>query len=102
MSGSQDYYEKRRDVRVKVECPATLRGEAEREWQGAGCINLSASGILLRAHSDYPVGSLIKVQIQPQTRISPGLIAEVEVIRREYHAASRSYHIGARITEVLQ
>ncbi len=95
----QQYEEKRDHIRIRVDCPVTLQAEDGTEDQGT-CINLSAGGILFQAERDYPVGARLWVRMEPKLKLSPGLTARVEIVRQEYLPQSRSYHMGARITEI--
>ncbi len=97
---SQQQYEEKRDhIRIPMDCPVVVQGEDGLKEMGT-CINLSAGGILFQAEHEYPVGTRLWVHMEPKLKLSPGLTARVEVVRREYLPQARSYHMGARITEI--
>ncbi|MDH5301986.1 MAG: PilZ domain-containing protein [Gammaproteobacteria bacterium] len=102
MALGTSYTERRRHLRIPLNCAAKIYGEQKLAWEESTCINLSTSGVLMTCREEIPVGSLMKVHVAPKLRVSSDLMAEVEVVRSEFDAASQNYLLGARITYVMR
>jgi len=100
MALGTSYEERRRHLRIPLNCSARIYGEQQLRWEDSVCINMSSSGVLMTSRSEIVVGSLIKVHVEPKLRVSSDLMAEVEVVRSEYDAAGQRFLLGGRITHV--
>jgi hypothetical protein len=100
MSLGVGYSERRQNLRVPVECEASVYGEGDMAWEGATCVNLSSSGVLVASTSDFALGSMMKVRVKPKLRLSSDLSAEMEVVRTFFDPERQRHMIGARFTYV--
>ena len=100
MSFGIGYGERRQNLRVPVECGASIYGEDEMAWEGAVCVNLSSSGVLIASSSDFELGSMMKVRVEPKLKLSSDLLAEMKVVRKFFDPERQRHMIGARFTHV--
>ncbi|HEB95231.1 MAG TPA: PilZ domain-containing protein [Sedimenticola thiotaurini] len=79
----QEYSEKRRFPRMRVECEARYRAEADGPPQPAVARDLSGGGLLLkiRAHDIPDLGSRLLVEVRPGHEITPPLYVRARVVR---------------------
>lgn len=100
MLGSRKYTEKRDYLRMALDCPVTYSDvEGLRSRQGT-CINLSAKGIAFEAADNFPVGSKLKISMQPKLAMTPPLSAVVKVLRVERNSAKQCYTLAGQIEEI--
>lgn len=100
MALGTSYGERRKHLRIPLNCSAKIYGEQQLRWEDSVCVNLSSSGVLMSSRDEFAVGSLMKVHVQPKLKVSSDLLAEVEVVRSEFDEANQRYLLGARITHV--
>lgn len=76
-----EYEEKRDFIRMQADCKMTYRLADTRNYREGSCVNLSGSGILFESESPVDAGMALEVRLEPANRITPPLIAYIEVIR---------------------
>jgi hypothetical protein len=76
-----DYEEKRDFIRMQAECKMTYRLADTRNYHEGTCVNLSGSGILFNGDTSVNAGAAMEVRLEPDNRITPPLIAYIEVTR---------------------
>ena len=94
---SRDYDEKRDYVRVNVESELYYKSDYDDEEQLGQLQNLSGRGMLFIASHPISRESMIDVRIEPVTKITPPLIAQVRVFRVTKQTHGHGYEIGAVI-----
>jgi len=76
-----EYKEKRPFVRMNANCRMTFR-RADTSCEHAGvCLNISGSGVLFQADQPVEPGKAVEIHTIPNNRITPPLIAFIEVVR---------------------
>ncbi|MDX1810404.1 MAG: PilZ domain-containing protein [Gammaproteobacteria bacterium] len=99
MIGSRTYTEKRDFHRMVLDCPVSYSDvDGLRVRSGRG-INLSARGIAFEASESFPVGSLLKVNVEPQLAMTQPLSALIKVLRVERDSANQCYKLAGSIEE---
>ena len=98
---TRDYSEKRRHVRMQVDCPMVYGPAGTNERHRATCIDLSVSGIKFSVDQPVDPGSQLNVVVKPQSRLWPPLLALVEVLRVEPTEAESTFHVAGRIAQVV-
>lgn len=78
---SRNFEEKRNFIRMKVDTPVTIRGEALLDEITGICRDLSGGGLLVEVESTLPVGTVVDICIASQHSHSPILKARVEICR---------------------
>ena len=94
---SRDYDEKRDYVRVNVESEMYYKTEFDDEEQVGQLQNLSGRGMMFIASHPLSKESIIEVRIDPVTKITPPLNAQVRVVRVAKQRHGDGYEIGAVI-----
>jgi len=94
---SRDYDEKRDYVRVNIESELYYKTDYDDEEQLGQLQNLSGRGMLFIASHPISRESIIDVRIEPVTKITPALIAQVRVVRVTKQRHGDGYEIGAVI-----
>lgn len=101
MLGSRHYTEKRDFYRMALDCPITysdIEGLRSRSGQG---VDLSAKGIAFEASDNFPIGSLLKIQVSPKLTMTPPFSATVKIVRVERNSAKQNYLLAGLIEEML-
>ena len=94
---SRDYDEKRDYVRVSVESELYYKTDYDDEEQLGQLQNLSGRGMMFIASHPISKESIIDVRIEPVTKITPSLNAQVRVVRVTKQRHGDGYEIGAVI-----
>lgn len=92
---SRDYDEKRDYIRVSVESELYYKTEFDDEEQMGRLQNLSGRGMMFIATHPISKESIIDIRIDPVTRITPPLLAQVRVVRVAKQRHGDGYEIGA-------
>jgi len=99
MLTSRKFAEKRDYIRMTMDCPVkyqSLNGEGKKEGT---CLNLSAKGVLFRCNDQYPVGTMLRIDVSPRLSISPPFFALIKVLRVS-SATESGYQIAGSIQEI--
>lgn len=96
----RDYDEKRDFIRVDVDTEIKIRVPGLEEETGR-VKNLSGRGMMFIVDNELDKESIVEVQINPQTAITPPLHANVRVVRVAKQRRGTGYEIGAVIQEML-
>lgn len=99
MNTVRTFAEKRDFIRMTVDCSMSYRAIGAGDNRTGRCINLSAKGVLFSAPETLPLGTELKIKIEPQVKISPPLSATAEVVRVE-KAGAGDYRVAAAITAI--
>ena len=75
------YAERRKFLRMSVDCPARFRIAGSSRLSAAIVKNLSASGMLILSEQELDPGTQLAVEIMPGKTIPPPLSAEARVLR---------------------
>jgi hypothetical protein len=98
--GTRNYEEKRRFIRMLVDCEVALQHAAGgKRFSGAGK-NLSANGILF--HTDQPLqpGDRLHMRIEASRVLLSVLDAAIEVVRVQALEDGRSYAVASAIQAI--
>lgn len=101
MFSSRYNTEKRKFMRMEMDCPLSysdLEGLRTREGK---CINLSAKGIAFEAPESFPLGAELKVCLVPKLDMTPPFSAKIKIVRAERNSAKHNYTLAAQIEEVI-
>ena len=93
--------DKRKAKRIVMDCAAVIRPHDSNAWLGVMCVDLSSTGMLVQCERNLLPGSRLTVRLEPGLKISPGFIAEVEVVRSEYDPAAYNYRVGTSIVKIF-
>ena len=94
------YDEKRRFIRVPVECEVTLQNVADgKTFFGLGR-NLSASGVLFYTNEPLQPGDQLEIHIEANQALLSVLDATIEVVRVEAIDDGLSYAVGSAIQTI--
>ena len=96
---SRDYDEKRDYVRVNVESDLYYKTDFDDEEQLGQLKNLSGRGMMFIASHPIAKESVIDIRIDPVTKITPSLNAQVRVVRVSRQRHGDGYEIGAVIQQ---
>ena len=94
---SRDYDEKRDYIRVNVESELYYKTDYDDEEQLGQLQNLSGRGMMFIASHPISKESIIDIRIDPVTKITPSLNAQVRVVRVIKQRHGDGYEIGAVI-----
>ena len=97
----RDYTEKRRHVRMLMECPVIYGPAGSNERHQAICLDLSVSGIRFRSTEPVEPGAQLNVVVKTESRFWPPLLALVDVLRVEPMDAESGYDVAGRIARVV-
>jgi hypothetical protein len=76
-----DYKEKRHFPRVKAGCAMSFKRVAQGNQARAVCMDISASGLMFETDEPIEIGRALEIRTFPNDRVTPPIIALVEVIR---------------------
>ena len=96
----RDYDEKRDFIRVDVDTAINIRAPGLEEEVGR-VKNLSGRGMMFITENELEKESIVEVQINPETAITPPLHANVRVVRVIKQRRGSGFEIGAVIQEML-
>lgn len=97
----RDYDEKRDFIRVEVDTEIRIRVPGLEEETGQ-VKNLSGRGMMFISESELDKESVIEVQINSETEVTPpSLHANVRVVRVQKQRRGTGFEIGAVIQEML-
>ena len=93
---SIDYSEKRGFIRMNADSPLQYKIAGSQKYLQARCVNLSATGVLMKTEEQIQPGTVMYIRIKPEKNIVPPLYATVEVVRLG-SIDNGVYQIGAAI-----
>lgn len=99
--GSREYDEKRDFIRMTVDCAMTLRHLGSGQVLKGHCVNLSATGVLVRLDEAPEIGARLELGIAPELAVVPALNAVVEVVR-VLPADAGGFDVGTAIVEMRE
>ncbi len=97
---SQDFYEKRNFIRMKVETPVEVTF-GDKTVEGI-CHNLSGGGLYITSPEPLPLGNALEIAVSSTHGHHPVLRAAAKVSRLESDTTARPCHIGLEIIAVLE
>jgi len=97
--------DKRVARRVPIEAPMSYNHTNDGETHQATTLNISSSGLLFACQEALKTGSLLEVNVQPGSSITPPLDATIEVVHSRLAGDSNSnggdqYHVGSMIKHI--
>lgn len=95
-----DYDEKRDFIRMAADHDLQYQEAGSNSMKNGICKNLSATGILFTANSDFQAGTHLEVNITPRYSVVKPFDAEVEVIRADPIGDTGEYYIAGKITSM--
>ena len=96
----RDYDEKRDFIRVDIDTEIKIRAPGLEEETGR-VKNLSGRGMMFISENELEKESILEVQINPETTITPPLHANVRIVRVVKQRRGSGFEIGAVIQEML-
>jgi len=96
----RDFDEKRDFFRVDVDTEIRVSVDDKEELLGQ-VKNLSGRGMMFISERELEKESIVEVQINPQTAITPPLHANVRIVRVVKQRRGSGYETGAVIQEML-
>jgi len=100
MLSSRDYQEKRDFIRMSMNCPLTYQSVDSYNQKTGTCVNLSAKGILFQSDDQYPLGTMLKVNVMPKLAISPPFSAIIKLLRVQPKQNNDGFLLAGTIEEV--
>ena len=83
--------------------PVLYRAAGEEEWQRGMTVNISESGLLLKAAQPIPLGKPLELSFQlpePVGRLGPGLVRCVgTIVRHGFPTPSLPHPLGVQFVE---
>lgn len=96
----RNFSEKRRHLRMKMDCPVRFREIDSAQVITGTCIDLSASGVLVQSEQFYPLGTKLRIEVLPRLALSRPLNALIEVNRVRPVPQGTAYHIAGVIEHI--
>lgn len=95
-----DYEEKRKYIRMSIDCEISFKETHAQEYVRGRCKNLSASGLMFTADHEVQPGTVLDINITPELSVVPPLDATIEVVRVDYDSMHNDYQIAGIIKEM--
>ncbi len=100
MFASREVEEKRRFIRMVIDCPVEVTPHPAGSPFIGTARNLSGGGLLIECDQAVTPGTLLSVRLAPDRSLVPPLRAIVEVVRAEESGGGR-WAVGVSIRELL-